>query len=142
MPSRFKSRRFRKSRFLSAEEKRLLKAKRLRLIAIAFLGMVILGIILFLVMFAWYSKDLPKPGEVVRREGFSSKIYDRDGQLLYDLFEEERRNPVNFEQIPDDLKHATIAIEDKDFYKHKGFDLLTIVRIPYNLIFRGGRLFK
>lgn len=140
MPSRFKSRRFRKSRFLSAEEKRLLKAKRLRLIAIAFLGMVILGIILFLVMFAWYSKDLPKPGEVVRREGFSSKIYDRDGQLLYDLFEEERRNPVNFEQIPDDLKHATIAIEDKDFYKHKGFDLLTIVRIPYNLIFRGGRV--
>lgn len=140
MPSKFRSRRFRKTRFLSAEEKKLLKAKRLRIIALAFLGMVIIGIIGFLVMFAWYSKDLPKPGEVVRKEGFSSKIYDREGQLLYDLYEEERRNPVSFEQIPDDLKHATIAIEDKDFYKHGGFDFLTIVRIPYNLIFRGGRV--
>ncbi len=140
MPSKFRSRRFRKARFLSAEEKKLLKAKRLRIIALAFLGMVITGIIVFLVMFAWYSKDLPKPGEVVRKEGFSSKIYDREGQLLYDLYEEERRNPVSFEQIPDDLKHATIAIEDKDFYKHGGFDFLTIVRIPYNLIFRGGRV--
>jgi len=116
MPSRFRSRRFVKTRFLSVEEKKLLKAKRLRIIAMAFLGMVIFGIILFLAMFAWYSKDLPKPGEVVRKEGFSSKIYDREGQLLYDLYEEERRNPVSFEQIPDDLKHATVAIEDKDFY--------------------------
>ena len=140
MPSKFRSRRFRKTRFLSAEEKKLLKAKRLRIIALAFLGMVIIGIVAFLAMFAWYSKDLPKPGEVVRKEGFSSKIYDREGQLLYDLYEEERRNPVSFEQIPEDLKHATIAIEDKDFYKHGGFDFLTIVRIPYNLIFRGGRV--
>lgn len=136
MPSRFKSRRFRKNRFLSAEDKKLLKAKRLRIIALAFLGMVVFGIIVFLLMFIWYSKDLPKPGEVVRKEGFSSKIYDRDGQLLYDLFEEERRNPVSLEKIPSDLKNATVAIEDKDFYKHRGFDFLTIVRIPYNLLFR------
>lgn len=140
MPSRFKSRRFRKSRFLSAEEKKLLKAKRLRIISLAFLATVVLGIIIFLVMFAWYSKDLPKPGEVVRKEGFSSKIYDREGQLLYDLFEEERRNPVSMDQIPQNLKDATVAIEDKDFYKHGGFDFLTIIRIPYNLIFRGGRV--
>lgn len=136
MPSRFKSRRFRKHRFLSAEEKKLLKVKRLRMISLAFLGAVVLGIIAFLAMFAWYSKDLPQPGEVVRRVGFSSKIYDREGQLLYDLFEEERRNPVSLEQIPTDLKNATVAVEDKDFYKHRGFDFLTIARIPYNLVFR------
>lgn len=140
MPSRLRLHRSRKNRFLSAEEKKLLKAKRLRIIALAFLGMVIFGIVAFLAMFAWYSKDLPKPGEVVRKEGFSSKIYDRSGQLLYDLYEEERRNPVSFDQIPENLKNATVAIEDKDFYKHGGFDFLTIVRIPYNLIFRGGRV--
>lgn len=123
-------------RKLSPEEKKLLRVKRWRLVAIAFVAAVFLGIIAFLVLFAWYSRELPKPGEVVRREGFSSKIYDRDGQLLYDLFEEERRNPVRLADIPADLKNATVAIEDRDFYKHKGFDFLTIVRIPYNLLFR------
>ncbi|MBU1034010.1 transglycosylase domain-containing protein [Patescibacteria group bacterium] len=140
MPKKLRSRRLKSRRQLSAEEMKLLRAKRLRLVAFGFFGLVILGIVAFLAMFAWYSRELPKPGEVVRKDGFSSKIYDRNGQLLYDLYEEERRNPVTFDQIPDDLKHATVAIEDKDFYKHGGFDFLTIVRIPYNLIFRGGRV--
>lgn len=136
MPRRISSRRLRNRHILSEQEKKLLRAKRLRLFALAFFGLVILGIFLFLAMFAWYSRELPKPGEVVRKEGFSSKIYDRDGNLLYDLFQEERRNPISIDQIPSDLKNATVAIEDRDFYKHKGFDFLTILRIPYNFVFR------
>jgi len=136
MPKKLKSRRLHQHRVLTEAEKKLLRAKRLRTLALTFLGLVILGIVGFLVMFAWYSRDLPKPGEVVRKEGFSSKIYDRNGSLLYDLYEEERRNPVDFDQIPTDLKNATVAIEDKDFYKHGGFDFLTILRIPYNLLFK------
>lgn len=136
MPRKFRSRRLRNNRVLTAQEKKLLMAKRLRLLSFGFFGLVIFGIVAFLAMFAWYSRELPKPGEVVRKEGFSSKIYDRDGQLLYDLFEEERRNPVTIDQIPNDLKNATVAIEDKDFYKHGGFDFMTIVRIPYNFVFK------
>ncbi len=140
IPRRIRSRRWRKHRFLSVEEKKILRLKRLRLLALSFFGLVVLGVATFLFMFAWYSRELPKPGEVVRKEGFSSKIYDRNNNLLYDLYEEERRNPVTIAQIPSDLKNATVAIEDKDFYKHGGFDFMTILRIPYNLIFRGGRV--
>jgi membrane peptidoglycan carboxypeptidase len=122
---------------LSPSEKKLRKIKTWRIIAIAFCSMVVLGMITFLVMFIWFSKDLPKPGEVIRREGYSSKILDRDGQLLYDLFQEERRQPSRIEDVPEVLKNATIAIEDRDFYKHSGFDFLTIIRIPYNFLFRG-----
>ncbi len=136
LPRRWRVYFMRSRRVVSTESKKLLKVKRLRLLAIGFLGLVILGMIGFLIMFAWYSRELPKPGEVVRREGFSSKIYDRDGQLLYDLFEEERRNPIKLADVPVDLRNATVAIEDRDFYKHKGFDFMTIVRIPYNLLFR------
>lgn len=121
---------------LSPSEKKLRRIKTWRIIALAFCVLVILGIIAFFVMFIWFSKDLPQPGQVIRREGYSSKIYDRDGELLYDLFDEERRQPSRIEDIPDVLKNATIAIEDRDFYKHGGFDFLTIIRIPYNLIFR------
>lgn len=136
MPKKVRSRRLRNHHILSASEKKLLRAKRFRLLAIGFLGLVIIGVVAFLAMFAWYSRELPKPGEVVRKEGFSSKIFDRNGQLLYDLFEEERRNPVAIASIPENLKNATVAIEDKDFYKHGGFDFMTILRIPYNFIFK------
>ena len=79
---------------------------------------------------------MPKPGEVVRKEGFSTRIYDREGELLYDLYNTERRTPIKIEDVPEHLKQATVAIEDRDFYKHQGFDFLTIIRIPYNMVFR------
>ncbi|MBU1084867.1 PBP1A family penicillin-binding protein [Patescibacteria group bacterium] len=100
------------------------------------LGMSLLGTI----MFAWYSKDLPTPDKVVRRDGFSTKIFDRDGELLYDVFADQRRTPVEFEQIPDILKKATVAIEDKHFYQHSGFDPLGWVRAVFNTVFKLRRL--
>ncbi|MBT4124412.1 MAG: hypothetical protein HN981_01380 [Candidatus Pacebacteria bacterium] len=121
---------------LSKVQQDLLKAKKMRLIAIFSMIGVVVGIVGFLAMFAWYSKDLPKPGEVIRREGFSTKLFDREGLLLYDLYDTERRNPITLEQVPEYLKQATVAIEDKDFYKHSGFDFLTVVRIPYNMVFK------
>jgi 1A family penicillin-binding protein len=99
-----------------------------------FLGSIFTGILLVVL-----AKDLPQPGRIVRREGFATKIYDRDGNLIYDVFEKERRTPVQLYEIPDHLKKATIAIEDKDFYSHKGFDPKGYVRSVY-YVFRGRRL--
>ncbi|KKS90368.1 MAG: hypothetical protein UW69_C0002G0011 [Microgenomates group bacterium GW2011_GWA2_44_7] len=87
-------------------------------------------------LFAYYSKDLPSPDAVVRREGFSTKIFDRNGKLLYDVFKQARRTPVKLEDVPLSLRQATIAIEDKNFYKHQGFDPAGYLRIVYNLVFR------
>lgn len=128
--------RSRSRRRLNRDEKSLQKIKLARLAAILGLGGVILGVFLFFGLFAWYSRDLPQPGQVVRREGFSTRIFDRNGELLYDLFNEERRIPITIDQAPEHLLQATIAIEDKDFYKHQGFDFLTVFRIPYNIVFR------
>lgn len=128
--------RSRRSKRLSTAEKKLRSVKRLRLLALSALIAIVGGVVLFFVMFAWFSRDLPKPGQIVRHEGFSTKLYDRNGELLYDLYDTEQRNPITIDQVPQDLKDATIAIEDKDFYSHQGFDFLTILRIPYNLVFR------
>lgn len=107
-----------------------------RFSAIGMLALVILGILGFFTLFAYYSRSLPKPGEIVQRDNYSTRIYDRNGVLLYDLFEDERRIPVKISEVPQDLKNATISIEDKDFYKHQGFDWMTVVRIPYNYVMR------
>lgn len=126
----------RSRRSMSTTQQQVRKIKLIRLAAIGSLVAVVAGVIGFFGLYAWFAKDLPKPGEVVRKEGFSTRIYDREGEILYDLYNTERRTPIQIENAPEHLKHATVAIEDKDFYKHQGFDLLTILRIPYNAIFR------
>jgi len=97
---------------------------------------VILGTVILLVLIVWFSKDLPNPNNVIRREGFATRMYDRNGKLLYDLYKDVKRVTISSSDVPEGLKQAVVAIEDKDFYRHKGFDPLTVVRIPYNLIFR------
>ncbi|HQM16151.1 MAG TPA: transglycosylase domain-containing protein, partial [Candidatus Woesebacteria bacterium] len=121
---------------LTVAQRQLRRVRLLRWFAIACFASVVLGIIGFFGAFAYFSRDLPQPGQVVRRDGFSTKIYDRNGQLLFDVFDDERRTPTSLDQIPESLCQATVAIEDKDFYRHRGFDVMTVLRIPYNYIFR------
>ncbi len=98
-----------------------------------FIGIIVLTLFSG-VLFAWYAKDLPQPDKIVRREGFSTKIYDRNEELLYDVFADQRRTPIKLEEIPLYLRQATVAIEDKNFYKHSGFDPLGIFRGLFNTI--------
>jgi penicillin-binding protein 1C len=121
-------------------QRKLFWIKMIRFGAFAFVGAIVLGIVGFFSLFAYYSSQLPKPGEVVRKSGFSTKIFDRNGAFLYDLYDEQRRTPVSISQVPEHVKQATIAVEDKDFYKHQGFDVLTLLRIPYNYVFKSGRV--
>ena len=99
---------------------------------------VIIGAVLFTaILFAWYAKDLPRPDKVRRTEGLSTVILDRNGESLYDIFEDANRIPVNFVDIPQYCRDATIAIEDKDFYKHQGLSTAGIARAVFNIfIFR------
>ena len=80
-------------------------------------------------------KRSAKSDSVVRNSGYSTKFRSQRN-MLYDVFADERRTPVSMEQVPEYLKQATISIEDKDFYKHAGFDPLTPFRIGLNIITR------
>lgn len=58
----------------------------------------------------------------------STKIFDRNGDLIYEIYTNQKRTPIDIQEIPEYLKWATISIEDKNFYKHGGIDLLGIIR--------------
>jgi membrane peptidoglycan carboxypeptidase len=58
----------------------------------------------------------------------SSQIFDRNGQLIYEVYGDIKRTPVPFNTIPDNLRKATIAIEDKNFYSHGAVSLPSMVR--------------
>lgn len=98
-------------------------------LAIGFLGVVIGGIFGFLV-FLRLSHSLPDPGTLMDREiAQTTKIYDRTGEtLLYEIHGDEKRTLVTLDQIPQHVQDATIAVEDKNFYKHKGFSLWAMAR--------------
>ena len=59
----------------------------------------------------------------------STKIYDRTGQiLLYDVHENIKRTVVPYEEMGTNVKNATVAIEDGEFYQHKGIRITSIIR--------------
>lgn len=101
-----------------------------------FLGVIgVVALVALVLVVVWFAHDLPQPGKVVRQEGFATRIFDRNGQAIYDIYQEKKRNPIAFEQLPQDLINATIAIEDKEFYHHRGFSLSGIIRAFYYTIF-------
>ncbi len=95
-----------------------------------FFGLVFLIIAGGVGAFVYFSRDLPDPADLDKREvAESTKIYDRTEKvLLYEIHGEERRTVVPLSEISPYLKNATIAIEDKDFYTHEGVDVRGVVR--------------
>ncbi len=85
-------------------------------------ALVLVGFFILTITLAILSRDLPDPNTLLERNiAQSTKIYDRKGEtLLYEIHGDEKRTLVKVEDIPDTMKWATIAIEDKDFYKHHG----------------------
>ncbi|MEI7621566.1 MAG: transglycosylase domain-containing protein, partial [Candidatus Moraniibacteriota bacterium] len=104
------------------------------------LGLFGLGILVVVGTFLYFSKDLPSATSVdAKLVAQSTKIYDRSGQhLLYDVHGEEKRTVVPFAQIPDNVKYATIALEDQTFYAHHGIDPKSILRSIFKDIIKGG----
>lgn len=84
-------------------------------------------------LFLWYSRDLPTPGKLATAKyKDATRIYDRkgeNGQLLYSVYQDQNRTYVKLNEIPIQLQHATIAIEDEDFYKNKGFSPFAYLRV-------------
>jgi penicillin-binding protein 1A len=88
-----------------------------------------LGIFTAALLFLYYAKDLPDPNKLLERNvPESTKIFARDNSLLYEIHGEYKRTLVTLDQISPDLKNATVAVEDKDFYKHGGISFTGILR--------------
>lgn len=87
-------------------------------------------------LFTYLFWDLPLPTRLTSEKynPVSTQILDRNGKLIYEIFEEKRRTPVLLEELPPYMAQATIAIEDKDFYKHPGFSITGIARAIYKTL--------
>lgn len=109
------------------------KRKKTWKIVLILLPLTLLCLILLTVVFAATIKlpDITNYSE--RKVAQSTKIYDRTGQiLLYDVHGEEKRTVIPFDEIPQNIKNATIALEDDTFYEHFGFRPISFFRAIIN----------
>lgn len=106
-----------------------------RVMALKLSGIGLLAVFLMLVgVFAYFRKDLPDlKGLYGSNTGGSIQYYDRTGKtLLWEDFDAVKRNVVKHEDISDYARDATVALEDKEFFNHGGFDLQGIARAAFN----------
>ncbi|TXG76500.1 penicillin-binding protein [Candidatus Dojkabacteria bacterium] len=90
---------------------------------------LIAGIIMMVGVFIWFSRDLPEPGKLVEAQAENStRIFDRNGEPLYSVYEDVNRSYVKLDEIPKYLQEATISTEDKNFYKNNGFSVTGYIR--------------
>ena len=98
---------------------------------------ILLGIISFSLFFFFILKDLPSPTRLNSPTvPQSSQIFDRNDVLLYTIYGQKNQTFIALSEIPKHLQHATIAIEDKDFYRHGAIDMRGIVRAFYSTLFK------
>lgn len=88
-----------------------------------------------------YVLSLPNP-KLIGNVNFpvSTQIYDRNGNLLYDVFRDEDRTPVVLKKLPKHVIDATLAIEDRNFYNHYGISLFGGVLRAIKETYRTGDL--
>src|SRR6266545_472574 len=72
-------------------------------------------------------------------KGAVSKVYAADGSLIGVIHSDKIRQPIASDRIPEDLKDATVAIEDRRFYNHGGIDPSAIIRAGWEDLTAGGK---
>jgi penicillin-binding protein 1A len=107
----------------------------LMMLKIAGIGFAII-VLLIGILFVYYRRELDaiKPDEISKRvQTTVTRYYDRNGVLLWeDKGDGNYKLVVKSEEISKYMKDATVAIEDKDFYKHGGFSVSGITRAAWS----------
>ena len=104
---------------------------------VALLIPVLVSFVLVQTLYNPPSGDLPEPIANTGAAGVT-RVFDGDGNQIAAFNRFETRIPVKLADLPQALKDAVVAIEDRRFYEHEGIDLRAILRALW-ADFPGGR---
>ncbi|MBI3954554.1 penicillin-binding protein, partial [Candidatus Collierbacteria bacterium] len=107
------------------------KSSRFRLVLLT-----LATVLIFTIVAAFFLlKDVPSPQKLTKSPApVSTKILDRNGALLYEVYSEQNRTPIKISDLPVFVKDSTISIEDKNFYRHFGLDFQGIIRAAFKTL--------
>src|SRR5438093_13728957 len=93
------------------------------------LAMAAMGGVAAAAVIGYFAADLPAAHDLATVQiPLSTHIYDRTGEHLLYTLEEERRELIGLDQIPQKMQDATVSIEDKSFWSNPGIDVGGIIR--------------
>ncbi|KKS28216.1 MAG: Penicillin-binding protein, 1A family, partial [candidate division WWE3 bacterium GW2011_GWD2_42_11] len=109
------------------------KLKTLTVLATVVLTVMVVGLFGTVVIFAYFSRELPNPSQLLERSfELSTRFYDRNDKLIYEVFGDKNRTLVKMEDVVPYVTYATLATEDSEFYLHKGYSIRGMARALRN----------
>lgn len=111
--------------------RKLSKPKKFLVIAGPLLAFLIVTPIL---TYLYYANDISDQERLMNRNNTGVVLTDKNGEAFYTLGKAAHRTMIPLSDISDNVEHAVVAAEDKDFYKHEGFSVTGITRAIFNNI--------
>ncbi len=113
------------------------KLSRRKKFAVIFTPILAFLVITPIVTYAYYAKDIANQERLMNRNNTGIAFTDKNGTAFYTIGRAERRTMVKLADISDNVEKAVIASEDKDFYKHEGFNPISIMKALFTNISAG-----
>lgn len=111
----------------------------------ALIVLVPLFIVLFLIpllTYFYFARDISDVERLMNRNNTGVVLYANDGETeIFSSGQAGKRTPVPIDKISPELKRAVVASEDKNFYDHGGFSVLSTMRAVYGYALNGGGSF-
>jgi len=119
-------------------KKSALKKWLYRFFMLGLLGVFLVGVLFLAVLFGAFG-DLPTPNDLSKKKiPLASEVYANDGSLLGKYYI-ENRSFVQYDDISPYVIKALVSTEDKRFFRHKGFDAISYIRVMIKTILLGNR---
>src|SRR5699024_9072803 len=101
---------------------------------------VLIGLV-FLVLgsmlFAYYASTAPAFSDEKLRDPVPAQIYDQNDELVTTVYQGQRREQVDIEDVPDHVIDAVLAVEDNRFYEHGAIDFWRLGGAVISNVFDG-----
>ncbi|WP_036158546.1 transglycosylase domain-containing protein [Maribacter forsetii] len=123
-------------------KKKTRKSSKRKLSIRKIIGLGILGLFALFILFI-VSVNIGLWGKIPSKKELSnfqyqmaSEVFTADSVLIgkYYLYD---RQPITFQDFPEHLIHALVAIEDERFYEHSGVDIRSLVRVGFKTVLLG-----
>ncbi|MBI2601327.1 PBP1A family penicillin-binding protein [Candidatus Daviesbacteria bacterium] len=98
---------------------------------ILFVSIILLFSFVPIITYAYFAQTLQSKKSIMNKNNTGVVLYDRTGKPFFTFYQGRVRDDISLDMIPKHTQQAIIAIEDKDFYKHPGFSIKSIIRSAF-----------
>lgn len=98
-------------------------------------------ILIPLLTYAYFARDISDKERLMNRNNTGIVLTDTKGEIIYQIGRAKHRDIVPLNQISEHTRKALLASEDKNFYEHGGFSIISMVGALYGNVLSGDRSF-